>query len=57
MDTAHIVAAVRGGDATGLGDCIPLCRKHMFPELDRIISDILKYPKALKALGETKGGM
>ena len=28
MDTAHIVAAVRGGDATGPGDCIPLCRKH-----------------------------
>ena len=28
MDTAHIVAAVRGGDATGPGDCIPLCRSH-----------------------------
>ena len=28
MEIAHIVAAVRGGDATGPGDCIPLCRKH-----------------------------
>ena len=28
MEIAHVVAAVRGGDATGPGDCIPLCGKH-----------------------------
>ena len=28
MEIAHIVAAVRGGDATGRGDCIALCGKH-----------------------------
>ena len=28
MECAHIVAAVRGGDATGRGDCIALCGKH-----------------------------
>ena len=29
---------------------------EVFPEPDRIISDILKYPKALKAIAEAAGG-
>ena len=30
---------------------------EVFPEPDRIISDILKYPKALKAIAEAAGGI
>ena len=38
MEIAHVVAAVRGGDATGPGDCIPLCGKHNTGRILEIIA-------------------